>query len=131
MKKSLVILILMVFSFVGIAKENTAVAEKSYMFRYNYEYPVGEEPSGVLLWYQEVKLYIDGKYVRTFNIGNRFDIPTNAGFSVPVGSSWRLWVVRTEATMDGMGMMLPVDYMSEGVAADQSMEVIEISVWLH
>lgn len=131
MKKSLVILILMVFSFVGIAKENTAVAEKSYMFRYNYEYPVGQEPSGVLLWYQEVKLYIDGKYVRTFNIGNRFDMPTNAGFSVPVGSSWRLWVVRTEATMDGMAMMLPVEYKSSDVATDQVTEIIDIFITLH
>lgn len=127
MKKSLVILVLLALSFVGNAKEGATVPEKSYYFSYENDGREISFPQG-LQWFQEVDLYIDGQYVDTFNIGNRFDVDITSGFGVPLGSSWELRVRRTEATQGGNQIAISVSYLDYGVATDLTDQEIRIQV---
>lgn len=125
MKTSLIILILLALSFAGNTQQR-AVEQKTYMFEYNDKAMGGGGFLGGLQWYQELALYIDGVQVKTFNIGNMG--PTAAGFSVPLGSSWRLRVIKQYATNDGMHIMLPVAFISSGIADTPETEIIQITV---
>lgn len=125
MKKSLIVLILLALSFAGKAQER-AVEQKTYMFEYSEAAMGSGGFLGGLQWYQEMALYVDGVQVQTFNIGNMG--PTAAGFSVPVGSSWSLRMIRQYATDNGMHIFLPVSFRNYGTADNTGMEIIRITL---
>lgn len=118
MKKSLFIALLIgFFSLTGKAQ---SVQMKSYQF----EYP--SLPANTY-WYQDVNLYVNGALYDSFRIGNRIDMPVNVGFAVPVGSTWRLWVTRSEATKNGMACMSPVEIsVTSGTATNAQRETIPL-----
>ena len=131
MKKSLVILILLAFSFAGNAKENnSSVSQKYYYFEYE-ETDMFSLPTAQFLWYRIVDLYIDNVYVETLNLTNRRDMPIAGGFLVPVGSRWELRTVREGATKNGLDYLLTMYCKSYGQATNTSDEMIKVQVVNH
>lgn len=130
MKKSLVIFVLLAFSFIGYAKESNKIQEKTYYFEYE-EIDMFSLPTGNFLWYRIVDLYIDNIYVETMNLTNRRDMIIAYGFSVPVGSRWELRTVREGATKDGWDYILTMYCKSYDQATDTSDEPIKVQVVNH
>ena len=129
MKKSLVILVLLVLSFAGNAQEKAQVEYRSYYFDVQTNFMRAIIQPSSIQWYHEMALYIDGRYKETMYIGNRNDILLTMGFSVPVGSSWEIVPVRTEATKDYAQIALSISYSSSsGQATAPGSEIISISV---
>lgn len=128
MKKSLVILLLMALSFVGNAQEKAATEYKWYSFEYRIEPMRATVQPSAVLWYHKMDLYIDGKYERTFCIGNRMDMPLAAGFSVPVGSSWFLAGVETVAYKGYYQINIGVGYDGFGRAEDSGNGVVIVNL---
>ena len=129
MKKSLVILILLALSFAGNAQEKAQVEYRSYYFDVQTNFMRAIIQPSSIQWYHEMALYIDGRYKETMYIGNRNDILLTMGFSVPVGSSWEIVPVRTEATKDYAQIALSISYSSSsGQATAPGSEIISISV---
>ena len=132
MKKSLILMLLVAFAFIGNAQNRNYVPEKFYDFEYEYYSMSGMRalpPSAVRLeWYQTVDLYIDGVYSQTFNIGNSSPVPLIMGFGVPVGSSWYLRPGKTVATLDGIACMPRIYYTTSGTATNSTSEAIMVTV---
>ena len=62
MKKSLVILVLLVLSFAGNAQEKAQVEYRSYYFDVQTNFMRAIIQPSALQWYHEMDLYIDGKF---------------------------------------------------------------------
>ena len=134
MKKSLILMLLVAFAFIGNAQNRNNVPEKFYVFEYEYYSHAGGgmmalfSPTSGLQWYQTIDLYINGTHSSTFNIGNSIKVPMAWGFTVPVGSSWYLEAVKTEVTLNGMGYMPGIYYTRSGTAVNDTAETLMVTV---
>ena len=124
MKRTAMLLVLLTFIFGSASAVENYEGEKWYQFDYIFE---GGQTEPV--WYQEVKLYVDGELTAIFNIGNDPTMDIADHFTVPVGHSWELVQGRCIAMIGDHAVYCSVDLSKKsGTAGNIEEEIIGVIV---